>query len=239
MSYQFYSATVIKIVDETPNVKRFFLKMPEEIKFEFKAGQFVMLNLPLEGNITNRSYSIASAPSNDNIFELCASLKKDGKGTPWLWNNVNVGTKLDCTGPLGKFILPETIDYDLCFIATGTGIAPLRSMILDIYNRNLPHKNIYLIFGNRWVKDILYHADFQELALQHQEFKFIPVLSRETKETWNGYIGYVHQVYLEIFKDNRKAYFYLCGWSNMIKEARMALKEKGYTKNELKFELYD
>jgi ferredoxin-NADP reductase len=239
MAYQFYDAEVIKIEDETHAVKRFYFKMPEESNFSFKAGQFVMLDLPLDSKFTNRSYSIASAPSDDRIFELCIVLKEDGLGTPWLWKNVSVGTKLKCTTALGKFILPENIDCDLCFIATGTGIAPLRSMIDDIYNRNLPHQNIYLIFGNRWVKDILYNSEFVALASKHPEFKFIPVLSRETAETWNGTIGYVHQVYQDLFADNRKAYFYLCGWSNMVKEARDALKAKGYTKNELKFELYD
>ena len=239
MSYEFHDAEVIKIENETDIVRRFYFKMPQHLKFEFKAGQFVMLDLPLDAKFTNRSYSIASAPSDDNIFELCIVIKEDGLATPWLWKNVKVGTILKCTTAVGKFILPEHIDCDLCFIATGTGIAPLRSMIGEIYSKNIPHKNIYLIFGNRWIKDILYRSDFDSLQSIHPEFKFIPVLSRETPETWNGTIGYVHKVYEEIFKDNRKAYFYLCGWNNMVKEAREILKGKGYTKKELKFEQYD
>ncbi len=239
MSYQFHDAEVIKIEDETSTVKRFYFKMLGEMKFEFKAGQFVMLDLPVDSKFTNRSYSIASAPGNDNVFELCIVINEDGLGTPWIWRNVTVGTKLRCTTALGKFILPETIDVDLCFIGTGTGVAPLRSMILEIFNKNIPHKNIYLIFGNRWIKDILYRSDFDSLQSLHPEFKFIPALSRETPETWNGVIGYVHQVYEEIFADNRNAYFYLCGWSNMVKEARDVLKARGYTKNQVKFELYD
>jgi ferredoxin-NADP reductase len=239
MSYQFYDAEVIKIEDESDAVKRFYFKMPDEIIFEFKAGQFVMLDLPLDAKFTNRSYSIASAPSNDNIFELCIVINEDGLGTPWIWENVEVGTKLKCTSALGKFVLPETIDCDLCFVATGTGIAPVRSMIGEIYNKNIPHQDIYVIFGNRFIKDILYRNEFDSLQTQHPEFHFIPVLSRETAETWKGTIGYVHQVYEKIFADNRRAYFYLCGWSAMVKEARDRLKARGYTKNELKFELFD
>ncbi len=239
MNYELYEAEVFKIEDETPDVKRFHFKIGGENKFEFKAGQFVMFDIPLETTIISRSYSIASAPNNDNTFEICAALKSEGLATPWLWHHVTIGSKLKCSSPVGKFLLPETIDVDLCFIATGTGIAPLRSMILDIYHSGRPHKNIYLIFGNRWEKNILYRAEFEQLQHLHPEFTFIPVLSRETAETWKGALGYVHSIYMQLFSDNRKAYFYLCGWSAMIKEARLNLKERGYTKQEIKFEVYD
>ncbi|MBL0339451.1 MAG: hypothetical protein IPP71_00110 [Bacteroidetes bacterium] len=68
-------------------VKRFFIQMPETMNFSFKAGQFIMLDLPIQSKYTNRSYSIASAPSSDNIFELCIVLKPTGLGTPYKWEN--------------------------------------------------------------------------------------------------------------------------------------------------------
>ncbi len=152
---------------------------------------------------------------------------------------MHVGTILKCTSALGKFILPEMIDRDLCFIATGTGIAPVRSMLYEIYNNHVPHRNIYLIFGNRWIKDILYRKDFDSLQNDYKEFNFIPVLSRETSESWKGHLGYVHPIYTELFDDNRPAFFYLCGWNVIIKETRDNLKSMGYTKTDIKFELYD
>ncbi len=239
MTYPFYEVEVIKIIDETAMVKRFYFKVSPDEKFEFKAGQFVMLDLPLDSRVITRSYSIASAPTDDTLFEICAALKADGQGTPWLWKNLKVGTKLRCSEAVGKFILPESINHDLCFIATGTGIAPLRSMIMDIYAKKMLHKNIYLIFGNRWAKDILYRTEFEELQVLHPEFKFIPVLSRETSIVGEGRLGYVHQVYQELFANQRKAHFYLCGWSAMVREAQANLKGMGYTKSEIKLELYD
>jgi ferredoxin-NADP reductase len=240
MKIAYHDTEVIDIVDETPVVKRYFFKFPDHTKFDFKAGQFVMLDLPIDAKFTNRSYSIASAPSDDNIFELCIVLKPDGKGTPYLFDNVKKGSLVKCTTPLGKFTMPDTIDKDICFIATGTGIAPLRSMLIDIFNKNIPHRNIYMIFGNRKIGDILYRSEMETFEKEHPEFKFFPVLSRETKETWpEKFLGYVHPVYEDLFRDNRQALFYICGWSAMVKEARDKLKERGYTKNELKFELYD
>jgi len=234
-----YEAEIFDIIDESPKVKRFWFRMPPEANFSFKAGQFVMLDLPIQAKYTNRSYSISSAPTDDSTFELCIVLKEDGIGTTWVWENIKVGSKIKTAGPLGKFILPEVIDKDICFICTGTGIAPLRSQLMEIFNKNIPHKDIYMIFGNRIISDVLYRKEMEELEAEHPEFHFIPVLSRETPETWN-HLGYVHKYYLDLYGDKQKpVMFYICGWSSMVREARDKLRELGYTKDELKFELYD
>lgn len=238
MKINYRNATIIHIIDESPSVKRFFFKFPDSEPFDFKPGQFVMLDLPIESKVTNRSYSIASAPDNDNIFELIIVLNPDGLGTPHMWENYKVGDQIPVAGPLGKFTLPDQIENDLCLIATGTGIAPLRSMLHHIINQNIPHKNIYLIFGSRTCKDILYNIEMQALSGKYPYFSFVPVLSRPD-EHWIGEHGYVHHVYERLFADKRLATFYLCGWKNMIMEARERLTNMGYEKSQIKFELYD
>jgi len=238
MAYQFFDCKVIDVIDESDLVKRYFIRFPDEIPFSFKAGQFVMLDLPIKSKVTNRSYSIASAPSTDNIFELAIVINPDGIGTPYIFENIRINSVVKCTKALGKFGLPEIIDDDLCFICTGTGIAPIRSMTLEIYNRNLPHKNIFLVFGNRWTKDILYRKEMESLEKKYPEFKFIPVLSRENSG-WKGHKGYVHPLYEELFADKRPAQFYICGWPDMIKEARQRIEVMGYEKKRIRFELYD
>jgi CDP-4-dehydro-6-deoxyglucose reductase len=102
----------------------------------------------------------------------------------------------------------------------------------------LPHKNIYLVFGNRLEKDILYRQEFEDLERDLPDFKFIPVLSRENPG-WNGHKGYVHAVYEDLFSDKRPARFYICGWSEMLKETRQRLEAMGYDKNSIFFEVYD
>lgn len=239
MAYQYYDSEVINIIDESDVVKRYFIKVTPELEFRFKAGQFIMLDLPIQSNVTNRSYSIASAPSTDNVYELCIVLKPDGLGTPYLFEHIKVGSHLQTSKPLGKFKLPEVIEHDICFICTGTGIAPLRAMLIDIINHNIPHRNIYMVFGNRWVKDVLYRQEMEQFARDHSGFHFIPVLSRESPATWHGAHGYVHAVYEELFADKRPAYFYICGWADMLKEARQRLEAMGYDRKQVKFESYD
>jgi ferredoxin-NADP reductase len=237
MKQQFYEAEIIDIKDASPVVKRYFFKVPHLETFIFKPGQFVMINLPIASKIPYRSYSIASAPADDNTLELIIVLNPPGLGTPFMWENFSVGSSVQMAGPLGKFTLPEVVDRDICFIATGTGIAPLRSMLLHILRTGMSHKNIYLIFGNRHEQDILYRDEMEALQIQYPEFTFIPVLSRA--HNWHGKHGYVHEVYEELFADKRPAYFYLCGWSAMLKEARQRLQDMGYTKDSIRLELYD
>jgi ferredoxin-NADP reductase len=239
MSYSFFDCEVTEILDENAFVKRFILRYPEASSFHFKAGQFIMLDLPIIAKHTTRSYSIASPPTPDRQVELCIVLKPNGAGTEYLFKEIKIGSTVKGSLALGKFTLPEVIDYDICFICTGTGVAPFRSMIFDIFNKKIPHKNIYLIFGNRQVADILYKSEFESLALREPSFKFIPVLSRADATDWKGAHGYVHEVYEKLFREKNDTHFYLCGWQAMLKEARQRLAVLGYPVQQIRFESFE
>lgn len=239
MAYEYYNGEVVDIQDITPVIKRFFIRVNDFDTFDFAPGQFVMLDLPIESKRTTRSYSIASHPDGTNIFELVIVLKEDGAGTPYLFDHelVKPGTMVKVSKAIGKFTLPEEIEDDICFICTGTGIAPFRSMILDMLHKGDTDKNIDLIFGCRYEHDILYRQEFEELQNTMPGFNYIPVLSRDTN--WQGERGYVHQVYEKLYNDGKPALFYICGWKEMIMQARAKLLEMGYDKSQIKFELYD
>src|SRR6188472_923818 len=102
---------VIRIEDETPNTRRFWIETEASIPFDFKPGQFVTLDLPIheQKNKRWRSYSIASWPDGTNVFELVVVLLEGGLGTNYLFNDVSVGSELLLRGPQGKFTLPEEI----------------------------------------------------------------------------------------------------------------------------------
>ncbi len=120
-------------------------------------------------------------------------------------------------------------------ICTGTGIAPFRSMLHYISNRQIPHKNIYLVFGTREQKDLLYYEEMKELQHTLKDFYFLPTLSRQQ---WEGHTGYVHAIYEAICKEKPDAQFYLCGWKNMVDEARQKILDMGYDKKTIHLELY-
>ena len=234
---------VIRIEDETATTKRFWIQVPELESFDFKPGQFVTIDLPIheKPNKRWRSYSIASWPDGTNVFELVIVLLEGGAGTTYLFNEVGIDSELIFRGAQGVFVLPETIDKDLYFICTGTGIAPFRSMANYIILNDLPHKNIYLIFGCRMMCDGLYAKEMRELEKEHDSFKFLPTFSREDEKNTNIRRGYVHSIYEELVRENMvttddgnpgpaPAYFYLCGWKNMIDEAKQRVLAMGYDK---------
>ncbi len=239
MAYTYYNCTVTEVLDETPGVKRFFIRYPDEVALRFKPGQFIMLDLPINSKITNRSYSIASAPGTDNMLELLIVLNPQGLGTPYLFDHIKGGSAIKATLPIGKFSLPETIDRDIMFICTGTGVAPFRSMIFDIINNKKPYTKLSLVMGVRHESDLMYRKEFEELAKQVSGFEYIPVLSRATPDTWSGRIGYVHQIYRERYNEPTNTLFYLCGWTAMLKEARESLQQIVLDRKQIKFESYD
>lgn len=241
MAYTFSNGIIEQILDETPNVKRFFIRVPEVESFDFHAGQFIMLDLPINAKITNRAYSIASAPNGSNLVELVVVLKDGGLGTSYLFGQVGVGSTIKISGPIGKFTRPrpERFEEPLCFICTGTGIAPFRSMIHDILNHNLPFHSIHLIKGSRLPEDILYRSEMEELSQRLNNFHFYPILSRATTENWQGRRGYVHELYPEIAKKFPDTLFYICGWKEMIFETKQNLLDLGISKEKIRFEVYD
>lgn len=167
-------------------------------------------------------------------------LLENGAGTNYLFNEVKEGTEIILRGPQGVFVLPSELNTDLFLICTGTGIAPFRSMVHHISEKNIPHKNIHLIFGCRKKTDSLYEKELFDLSKKLPNFNFYPTFSREVEVGENQHIGYVHAVYEKIIqqKSITEAKFYLCGWKNMIDDARQKIQTLGFDKKSIHFELY-
>ncbi len=231
------SARLIRIEPEAPKTWRFWFDVPELDRFDFSPGQFVTLDLPIheKPNKRWRSYSIASWPDGTNAFELIIVLNEEGPGTRYLFEEAVIGSVIPYRGPQGVFVLPEKLDHDLFLICTGTGIAPFRSMVHHIFRQGVPHKHIHLVFGTRNKENLLYHAELKRLAEQHPDFSYHPVLSREE---WDGARGYVHAEYVKLLENRQPADFYLCGWKDMIHEARQTLATLGYDKKSIHQEIY-
>jgi ferredoxin-NADP reductase len=241
MLLEWKTGRIVNIIDETGNTKRFFIEINGVKDFNFHPGQFVTLDLPIheQKNKRWRSYSIASAPNGTNVIELVIVLLHGGAGTTYLFNEVKVGTEFPVRGPQGKFILPEEPDKDLFLICTGTGIAPFRSMIHYLNEQKIMHRNVHLIVGSRKITDALYYNELLQLAKEEPNFYYHPVFSREENVPEGAYKGYVHQVYEKLLAEEKDpARFYLCGWKNMIDEAKERIVAMGYEKKDIHLELY-
>jgi len=199
---------VIRIENETSSTRRFWIEVQDTLSFDFTPGQFVTLDLPIHEKVNKRwrSYSIASWPDGSNIYELVVVLLNKGAGSTYLFNEVSVGSEVQFRGPQGVFVLKETdLQKDIFLICTGTGIAPFRSMMHHIKNNNISHQDMFLIFGTRTKKDLLYYEELYQLQKELPRFQYVPTLSRED---WEGRHGYVHSIYEELCANRQSGKFF-------------------------------
>jgi ferredoxin-NADP reductase len=227
-------ATLLESREIAPEVRHFVFEAPGVKQLHFKPGQFVSFNEMLGGKKITRAYSIASLPEG-NHFELCLNLVHEGIFSPHLFA-MRPGDSVEMTDPLGFFVVRNPAK-EAVFVATGTGIAPFRSMAPD-YLSHPQAKQLTLIFGARHERTIYYRDDFEALAQQHSNFRFLPTLSR-AEPSWIGRTGHVQLHLLEVIGERRDLDIYICGLKAMVDDVRAILKGMGFDRKQIIFEKYD
>jgi ferredoxin-NADP reductase len=234
-TFENFEVTVEESKVLTPRNKDIRFRVPADKPFHFKSGQFVQIFVPLPDKIKRTSYSVASPPQNHNVFDLCVTHVEGGVSSTFL-HNLKPGDKVQAMGPLGKFTLPEPLLRDPVFIATGSGIAPFRSMINDLFANNTPH-TVYLIFGNRYDDDIIYKDEWEKLAKEKPNFK--PYLTLSRPEKWTGPKGYVQEGIEKFVPKPAEKDFFICGLNKMIMDVQDKLLSLGVPKEQIHYERYD
>jgi ferredoxin-NADP reductase len=205
----------------------------------FVSGQWLSFQqVKPQGEELTRAYSIASPPGEDPRFALCLNRVQDGFMSNFLCD-MKEGEEIRCQGPFGDFILrPPT--RDTIFVATGTGVAPFRSMLHWLLADESRHqgKELSLLFGSRYEKDIYYHEEFLRLAAEHHNFHYLPTLSRGSSP-WRGLRGYVQEHVASIAQHRADMPAYICGLDKMVKANRELLKSLGWDRKSIHYEKYD
>lgn len=242
-----YSMKVDKIIDHTHNVRELVLRTESPENFQYKAGQFVMLHVPVEGSKPAlRAYSIASDERVTNGFRLLFKFVESpdpGAGIPhglasaYVWS-LKGGESLKFTGPFGKVFFQEPPTEQIVFLNTGTGISQHLSYLVS-KKEIFPHLQYRMLFGVRSERDIYLKNELDALSAEFPNFKYEFVLSRPS-ESWTGKKGYI-QHFIKDFKYNEvPTTFYLCGNGGMIKEVKHQLLEvDGFDKTRLWAEAFD
>jgi CDP-4-dehydro-6-deoxyglucose reductase len=227
------TARLVEVTDIADEIRHFVFEAGTE-EFSFIPGQFVSFSEVLDGKKVTRAYSIASEP-HGTLFELCLNRVKEGRLSPRLFE-MQVGDTIEMQGPLGYFVLRNPLS-DSVLVATGTGIAPFRSMLKPALAHGSGHQ-FTLIFGVRYEHNLMYREEFERLARQHPNFRFWPVLSRPG-EGWKGRAGHVQTHLLEALGDRRDVDVYICGLKLMVDDVRMRLKQLGFDRKRIIYEKYD
>ena len=202
------------------DVVRVFLRFPPNAIFQFLPGQYVDVIGP--GGV-RRSYSLANADFKKNLLEIHIRKVDNGVMSHYWFQEAKNNDLLRIFGPLGTFFVREIKDIDLIFLATGTGIAPVKSILESMKDISFNEKprSIQVLWGGRSIQD--FYLNFYKIA---EKFKYTPVLSREDPE-WIGAKGYVQDELLKIRENFENTVVYACGSSSMIKSAKIKLTKAG------------
>lgn len=233
-----YHMRVEQIIDHTTTVRELVLKTDSPADFLFKAGQFVMLNVPQgEAKPILRAYSIASDDRIKNGFRLLFKFVENGIASTFVWG-LKGGEMLNFTGPFGKVFFQEPPTEQIVFLNTGTGLSQHICYLLS-KKEQYPHLRYRMLFGVRTEKDMYYQKEIALLEKELKDFKFEFVLSRP-QDSWQGKRGYVQNFIGEFDYKNIPTTFYLCGNSGMIKEVKHQLLEvDGFEKSRIWSEAFD
>lgn len=241
MSMQTFPLILKETYMITPTVRHFAFVRPDGSVFEFIPGQFITIHFEYEERLLKRSYSVATISEKSTAIEFAASYIKDGPGSEFLFR-LKPGEELQSSGPSGRLVLREETPARYIFVATGTGVTPYRSMLMQLHQRftEQPDLQVVLLLGVRSREELLYGEDFIDFAQQHPQFLFMPHYSRETPDDLKSFerCGYVQSVFDELNVNPIKDVVYLCGNPNMIDEAFAQLRTSGFDVHTIRREKY-
>jgi ferredoxin-NADP reductase len=247
---EIYTAKLMKtvVLSEKNQCKHFEFEVESDTmqKFDFAAGQFVSMLAKNGDKQMTRAYSIASGPRGNKHFDLCLNRVEGGFFSNYLCD-MEHGNTVHFHGPHGHFVLRDPL-RDSIFIATGTGVAPMRGFVEWLFPLNgQPARNqgrqISLVYGTRHETEIYYRDFFEAVAKKYSDFHYMMTLSRPA-EGWTGAKGYVQDQVARILdarpdkgKDSMDAY--ICGLNLMVSANRKLLADLGWDKKQIVFERYD
>jgi CDP-4-dehydro-6-deoxyglucose reductase len=233
---QIFPGYVKSIVRPTDGVAVLRLRLPLHANMMFTPGQHVDILLP-DGK--TRPYSIASVPRPEGVIDLELHIRHmtGGAYTDHVFQGMKTRDMVKLEGPLGSFFLRES-DKPVIFLATGTGYAPIRSILLDTLKWK-SDRQMTLYWGARNLADLYLIKEVRELSLASPRFHFVPVLSRPLPEDgWTGARGHVQDVALADIADVSGHQVYACGTPAMVTAAEEAFIQRGLPREEFFSDAY-
>ncbi len=232
-----FTTTCLQKLCIAPSVYELRFGKPDT--FSFASGQFVLFDVPLIENVNDiqpRAYSIASTPSERDLL-FVIKLVPNGRASRWIENVLDAGMSVRMQGSFGNFKLDPAPEKPYLFIATGTGIAPIRSQILWALKEQRDTRRIHLLFGVLKSEDLFWADEWQKLEQEHPNFHaHISYLSGDAD--WHGETGSLQELLPRILQSISTPSAYICGASVTVKELKEQCFALGIPKADIHFESY-
>ncbi len=248
MSQTMYTLTVKHVITETADTKSIVLNIPEEAKqaFTYKAGQYLTVEVVVNGETLRRAYSLSSATYEEGL-KFSIKRVQGGKVSNYLNDQVNAGDTLSILAPEGKFVvLPEAdkskVHY---FFAAGSGITPVMSMIKTLLEYE-ERSTIHLLYGSKTEDNIIFKTEFDALVAKHEGQLFVTHTLSQVKQSkgvfgflkknkdsaWSGLTGRIDADKINYYlrehpTHDKEAHYYVCGPGNLIQTVEQSLVAQG------------
>jgi propane monooxygenase reductase subunit len=217
----------------THDLRHLVLKLVSTDDFKFFPGQYVDIAVP--GTDEVRSFSMANTSARESgQLEFIIKIYPDGLFSHFLDTKVQVGDRLNLTGPFGVFTLRDAPDTDLIFVGGGAGMAPILCLLRSMAERGIDRKAVYY-YGARRRADLCFEDELRALEQTISNFRYVPALS---DEDWEGENGLITDVVSRSEPALARAHAYICGPPPMVEAAVPLLTRLGVPEKHVYFDKF-
>lgn len=217
------------VTQETADVRSFHFATEEPSRFRFEAGQFLTLELPFDGGMVFRCYTISSPPTRPETVSVTTKRVPGGAGSNWLHDNMRPGTSLRATGPSGVFVLPPAPADKLLFLSGGSGVTPLMSMTRTLFDRAWD-RDVVFVHSARSPADIIFRDELALMARRLPRLRVAHVVEGTQGEPgWPGLVGRLDLRTLSLLApDLLEREVFCCGPAPYMAGVRAMLDQAGF-----------
>ena len=224
-----------QIIDETDDIKTFrFVSSPPKIFDDYKPGQFVVLDLEINGKPVKRSYSISSSPSRPHALEITVKRVPSPADAPnvppglvsnWLNDHLTLNSQVKISPPMGDFTCFDHPNEKFLFISAGSGITPMMSMsrwLCDV----APNADVVFVHSAKTVRDIIFRQELELMASRYPKFQLAITLTGIHHPNWSCYSGRLNKLMLRTMApDFKERIAYVCGPDGFRSSIKKILEE--------------
>ncbi|MFM0397348.1 FAD-binding oxidoreductase [Paraburkholderia phytofirmans] len=221
-----------QVRQETHDVKSFFFRAPSGRVFVFEPGQFITLELEIDGESINRCYTISSPPTRPHTISITVKRVPGGKVSNWLHDNLHAGNEVRVLGPSGEFTCARHPARKFLFLSAGSGITPLMSMSRAHHELG-EDSDIVFVHSARTPDDIIFARELDLIASNQTHFRTAFVCERVGARTnWPGVTGFLTLPLLKlIVPDYLEREIFTCGPAPYMQAVRNLLDEGGFDRS--------
>jgi ferredoxin-NADP reductase/DMSO/TMAO reductase YedYZ heme-binding membrane subunit len=228
------------IVEETPDVRTFRFTVPDgqPLPFKHQPGQYLVVSLLINGKKVNRTYTIASSPTQTAYCEITVKREENGYGSRHLHEALRVGDVVNISAPAGRFTFKGDEAASIVLIAGGVGITPLMSILRNLTDQNW-QREIHFIYTAKTPRDIIFRRELEDLQKRFPNLRLHVTLTRADGHDWAGKKGRITADFLrQAVPDLVRHPVYICGPASMMEPTIQLLRELGVPENQIKSEAF-